>query len=192
MLDEKYHEEASSLLAQVAAGDAAAEDALIRLLYDRLRRVAAAKLSRERPGCTFQPTALVHEAFLRLRQELTAGTFVDSEHFLRTMFRAMARILIDRGRSRRTSRSSTVEDTALDAIELPEELKGLELEELETAIIELDTRHPEVAQCVRRYFLFEDSTHDSTANALSLTVDQVRQRITRGIAWLRNRLGEDE
>src|SRR5262245_42949344 len=87
------------LLDAAGAGDAAAADALLPLVYDELRRVAAVHLSREPAGQTLQPTALVHEAYLRL----LGGEPIQWQgrgHFFAAAARAMRRILVDRARSK--------------------------------------------------------------------------------------------
>lgn len=81
------------------AGDARGADALLPLAYDELRRLAAAFFRDQRPGQTLQPTALVHEAYVRLAAQ-SQGAFVGREHFLATAARAMRQILVDHSRRR--------------------------------------------------------------------------------------------
>jgi RNA polymerase sigma factor (TIGR02999 family) len=95
--------DATAMLAAVQVGDSKAAAELLELVYDELRRLAASKLARENPGQTLQPTALVHEAWLRLFGEQTPS-FKDREHFFRTSAEAMRRILIDRARRKHTQR----------------------------------------------------------------------------------------
>ena len=95
--------EATVMLAAVGAGDAKAAEQLLVLVYDELRRLAASKLAYEAPGQTLQPTALVHEAWLRLVGDKTPA-FNDREHFFRASAEAMRRILIDRARRKKTER----------------------------------------------------------------------------------------
>ena len=87
------------LLHQIDEGDAHASEALLPLVYDELRRLAAAKLARESAAHTLQPTALVHEAWLRLGGE-AQPSWQNRRHFLGAAAEAMRRILIDRARSR--------------------------------------------------------------------------------------------
>src|SRR5262245_28167888 len=86
------------LLDAAAAGDAHAADQLLPLVYEELRRLAAAQMARERPGQTLDATALVHEAYLRL---VGGQPFADRGHFFRVAAEAMRRILIDRARHKR-------------------------------------------------------------------------------------------
>lgn len=100
------------LLEQAGAGEANAADLLFPRVYDELRSLAAAQLRRERDDHTFQPTALVHEAYLRL---VGAGTFRDRSHFAATAGLAMRRILTDYAKARlRHKRGGGAERVALD------------------------------------------------------------------------------
>src|SRR5258708_34891189 len=89
--------DATVMLAAIQAGDSGAAEQLLVLVYDELRRLAASKLAWEAPGQTLQPTALVHEAWLRLVGD-QAHSFKDREHFFSASAAAMRRILIDRAR----------------------------------------------------------------------------------------------
>src|SRR5580765_2130977 len=95
--------DATVMLAAIEAGDSKAAQELLVLVYDELRRLAASKLAHEAPGQTLQPTALVHEAWLRLVGAQTPS-FKDREHFFRASAEAMRRILIDRARRKHTKR----------------------------------------------------------------------------------------
>src|SRR5580698_8803774 len=91
------------MLAAVERGDPKAADQLLVLVYDELRRLAAFKLARESPGQTLQPTALVHEAWMRLVGGENVS-FNDRAHFFHAASEAMRRILIDRARRKLTRR----------------------------------------------------------------------------------------
>src|SRR5262249_23803895 len=95
--------DATVMLAAIQTGDPKAAEELLVLVYDELRRLAASKLAYEAAGQTLQPTALVHEAWLRLVGD-RASSFKDREHFFRASAEAMRRILIDRARRKRTRR----------------------------------------------------------------------------------------
>jgi RNA polymerase sigma factor (TIGR02999 family) len=140
----------SELLGRVRRGERAATDELMTLVYDDLRRLADRYLSREPPGQTLQPTALVHEAYLRL-----AGSdqdWRDRAHFFGAAARAIRRILLDRARARRSARRGggretlsieTAEEVALggpeiDVLVLDEALERLaELDAAKARVIEL-------------------------------------------------------
>ena len=91
------------ILARAHAGDTQATAELMRLVYDELRRLAAGKLAREAPGHTLQPTALGHEAWLRLGGD-AQPTWQNRAHFFGAAAEAMRRILIDRARRRQAAR----------------------------------------------------------------------------------------
>src|SRR5437588_976978 len=86
------------ILSQIDAGDPAAAEQLLPLVYDELRRLAAAKLAQEKPGQTLQATALVHEAYLRLVDETQHWNH--RRHFFAAAAEAMRRILVERARAR--------------------------------------------------------------------------------------------
>ena len=89
------------ILSAVEHGDARAAEQLLPLVYDELRRLAAAKMARERPDHTLDATALVHEAYLRLVGD---RAYADHRHFFRVAAEAMRQILIDRARHHRRAR----------------------------------------------------------------------------------------
>ena len=91
------------LLEAVRAGEPGAAERLLPLVYDELRHLAAARMAREAPGQTLQPTALVHEAWLRLGGDAQPA-WQNRAHFFGAAAEAMRRILIDRARSRRAER----------------------------------------------------------------------------------------
>jgi RNA polymerase sigma factor (TIGR02999 family) len=89
------------ILRAIEHGDARAAEQLLPLVYDELRRLAAAKMARERPDHTLDATALVHEAYLRL---IGDRAYADHRHFFRVAAEAMRQILIDRARHHRRAR----------------------------------------------------------------------------------------
>src|SRR6516164_2941089 len=91
------------MLAAIEAGDSNATEQLLVLVYDELRRLASSRLAQAAPGQTLQPTALVHEAWLRLVGDHNPS-FKDRSHFFRACAEAMRHILIDRARRKRTER----------------------------------------------------------------------------------------
>src|SRR5262245_7221059 len=95
--------DATLMLEAIERGDPKAAEQLLGVVYDELRRLAAFKMAQEPPGQTLQPTALVHEAWLRLVGDRNP-TFKDRTHFFRAAAEAMRRILIDRARSKKTRR----------------------------------------------------------------------------------------
>src|SRR5713101_6209622 len=95
--------DATAILSEVENGNPKAADELLKLVYDELRRLAAFKMAQQAPGQTLQPTALVHEAWLRL-MGTPNPSFKGRKHFFSAAAEAMRHILIDRARRKQTQR----------------------------------------------------------------------------------------
>ena len=93
------------ILSQIESGDPSAAKQLLPLVYEELRQLAAAKLSREKPGQTLQATALVHEAYVRLVDGQTAKDWGGRRHFFAAAAEAMRRILIDTARHKKSQKA---------------------------------------------------------------------------------------
>lgn len=106
----------NSVLQRIERGDRTAAAELLPLVYSELRKLAAARMANEQPDHTLQPTALVHEAYLRLIQSTGGDTWRSREHFFCAAAEAMRRILIDSARTRRSQRRGGDGRT----VELPE------------------------------------------------------------------------
>jgi RNA polymerase sigma factor (TIGR02999 family) len=96
--------ELTGILSAIEAGDPQAAAKLLPLVYDELRKLAAAQLAREKPGQTLQPTALVHEAYLRLVAPGAGGHWRDRAHFFRAAAAAMRHILVDQARRKHSQK----------------------------------------------------------------------------------------
>jgi RNA polymerase sigma factor (TIGR02999 family) len=167
----------------VKHGDPKAADQLLDLVYEELRRVAAYKMAQEAPDQTLQPTALVHEAWLKL---VGPGErkFENRAHFFAVASEAMRRILVDRARRRRTQlyggqyRRVELEGTGLAAPAENDQLLAVE-----DALERLSQEHPVQAQVVKlRYF--GGMTDEEIAQALGLFVSTVKNYWTFARAWL--------
>jgi RNA polymerase sigma factor (TIGR02999 family) len=177
----------TALLASARGGDAVATDELVPLLYAELRRLAQALMARERPGATLQPTALVHEAYLRL----VGGGSVewrDRAHFVAAAAVAMRRILIERARRRlRLKRGGARERVTLDEANLPHEVPPRELLALDAALEELRALDPAMARVVElRYF--GGLTVEEAAEVLGSSVRTVHRQWAAARAWLHRAL----
>ena len=95
------------ILSQIESGDPAAAEQLLPLIYDELRKLAAAKLSQEKPGQTIQATALVHDAYLRLVDVEKAQHWNSRGHFFAAAAEAMRRILVDRARQKQSHKQGS-------------------------------------------------------------------------------------
>ena len=140
-------------LAKIESGDPAAAEQLLPLVYDELRKLAAAKLARERPGQTLQATALVHEAYLRLVHVDDSQQWDGRGHFFAAAAEAMRRILVEAARRK----ASLKRGGDIDRITLPEiaqfpENAQFNLLALDEALASLERLHPENARIVKLRF----------------------------------------
>ena len=146
--------DASRLLASMEKGDPQAAAALLPLVYQELRRLAAHKMALEAPGQTLQPTALVHEAWLRLASQENQ-TYANRTHFFAVAAEAMRRILIDRARRRgAVRRGGCALRVDTDALQIAAPVPEDELLALDDALQRLAEREPQKAELVKlRYFV---------------------------------------
>jgi len=157
-------------------------DRLAPAAYDELRRLAAALMRRERPGQTLQPTALVHEAYLRLAG---AGTpWTDERHFIAIVARSMRQILVERARARGAQkRWAGLERVTLSdrlAAAVPDEAL---LPSLDEALTRLEAIDPEQARIVElRYFM--GFSVEEAAEALNISPATLKRRWALARAWL--------
>src|SRR4029078_11647360 len=98
------------ILAQIESGDLSVAEQLLPLVYDELRKLAAAKLSHAKPGHTREATALVHEAYVRMVGSDTQRTYRDRSHFFATAATAMRRILVDIARAKRSDKRGGIRE----------------------------------------------------------------------------------
>ena len=177
------------LLDTLQEGDPVAADQLLVLVYSELRRLAAAKMSREVPGQTLQPTALVHEAWLRIGGGNAVGgdgqRWANRAHFFGAAAEAMRRILIDRARRKLAARHGGGQQR-LDADEIeiaaPTE-KDNELLAVHEALDQLAAHDPRKADIVKlRYFA--GLTIDEAADILGISAPTAKRDWTYARAWL--------
>lgn len=180
----------TDLLAAMRAGDAAAADRLLPLLYDQLRASASRLLRREAVGHTLQPTALVHEAWLKL-----AGTHVvsanDRTHFLCVAARAMRQVLVEHARRRRAAKRGdgrAVE--SLDEVQVAAEGREDEMLALDDALDRLDAVAPRLRQVVELRF-FAGLTEPEIADTLGVTPRTVQRDWVKARAFLHHALALD-
>jgi len=177
--------DATVLLAPAKQGDSPTTDQLLNLVYDELRRLAAYKLGQEAPGQTLQPTALVHEAWLKL-VGVGEQKFKNRNHFIALAAEAMRRILIDRARQRKTQRhGGQCERVEMELWEtrLTAPAEDDQLLAVNEALEKLQAQHPAQAQVVKlRYF--GGMSNEEVAQALNISVSTVKTYWTFARAWL--------
>src|SRR5215510_7245724 len=165
--------DATLLLNAVEQGDPNAAEKLLAVVYEELRRLAASKMAQEAPGQTLQPTALVHEAWLRL-VGAHHSKFENRAHFFAAAAEAMRRILIDRARRKLTQRhGGGFERIDLEGLDLAAPDADQQLLAVHEALDKLASEHPPQAQVVKlRYFA--GMTNEETAQVLGVSVATVK------------------
>ena len=183
--------EVTRILSAIEQGDPSAAEQLLPLVYDELRGLAAKKLAQEKPGQTLQPTALVHEAYLRLVDVTQAQHFNSKGHFFAAAAEAMRRILVEESRKRgRLKRGGGRQRLDLDALRLSVPEAADELLALDEALAELALKHPEKAELVKLRF-FAGLTIAEAAQALGGSTSTAERHWTYARAWLYRRIVGD-
>lgn len=180
--------EVTQILQAINQGDPDAADRLMSLVYTELKRLAGAKMARERQAHTLQATALVHEAWLRLAG-VNPPQWANRRHFFATASEAMRRILIDRARRRKVlqkggfaKREDCVE-SRLEQIGPDERILAVH-----EALDRLEAEDPAAAQAVKlRYFV--GMSVAETAEAMEISHRQAERLWTFAKAWLRHEIG---
>lgn len=204
----KLVSEITRLLEQVGDGNSGAEEQLFRMVHTELKRIAAAKLSAERPGHTLQTTALVNEAYLRLfgKKSEARSTEVPSSpeatgdsghpvcwdsrgHFFSAAAEAMRRILIDNARRKKSKkRGGNNRQVTLDDVGILNET-DVDLELLDIALTKLESENTIHATVVKlRYFA--GMTIDQTADALGTSPATIKRSWAYSKVWLRREIGD--
>lgn len=162
-------------------------DDLLPLVYNELRRLAAAQLAKEKPGQTLQATALVHEAWLRLEQS-HSELFKGRTHYFRAAAEAMRRILVDRAREKNAlKRGGDLQRTDLFESKLVAAASDEELLAVHEALEKLSAQDPPSAELVKlRYFA--GMTLPEAAAALEISQRSAERFWTFAKAWLRKEL----
>jgi RNA polymerase sigma factor (TIGR02999 family) len=190
---EMAREEVTRILRDLAGGDAQAAEDLLPLVYDELRKLARARMAKERAGLTLEPTALVHEAYMRVVGSKDGQWWDNRGHFFAAAALAMRRILVERARHARRMKHgggrqreelyehSATEDGGepIDLIALDEALSRLEV---------YDSRKAQIVSL--RYF--GGLTIEEVAGALGLSPATVKAEWMFARAWLRRQMVGDE
>lgn len=178
-------QEVTELLRDWNAGDRDAAARLIPLLYQELRRLARKQLALERRDHTLQPTALVHEAYLRLVDQEQVH-WKNRAQFLGIAARLMRRILVDHARAHAAAKrgGGSVNRLSLDEIEIPLRERAAEVLALDAALAELARVDERKSRVVELRF-FGGLSVEETAGAMQLNPATVRREWTFAKAWLR-------
>ncbi len=181
-------EQIPELVAQARRGDGHATEKLIPLLYEELHRMAAGLMARERHAVTLQPTALIHEAYLRLLDD-GKGDWQNRAHFLGAAAQAMRRVLIDHARSRtRLKRGGgELQRVSFSESDFQCETSPEELLALEEALTALQTKDAAMSRVVELRF-FGGLSVAETAEVVGTSERTIHRQWTAARAWLHRAL----
>jgi RNA polymerase sigma factor (TIGR02999 family) len=172
------------ILDDVQRGNAASAEQLLSIVYNELRVLAARKMAQEAPGHTLQPTALVHEAWLRLLKPEEQPQFENRAHFFGAAAEAMRRILVESARrKKRLKHGGQLERVDVDAVELPMPMPDDELLALDEALDRLATVDARAAQVVKLCF-FVGLTQEQAAKELGMSLATATRLWSFARAWL--------
>jgi RNA polymerase sigma factor (TIGR02999 family) len=183
--------EVTRILSAIERGDPSASEQLLPLVYDELRKLAAAKLVQEKPGQTLQATALVHEAYLRLVGDGEPRDWSGRGHFFAAAAEAMCRILVENARRKKSAKAGGrwQRQELIDAA-LAVDSTGDDLFAVDEALSRLAEAHPRAARLVHlRFFLGQ--TIEEAASHLGMDVRTAYRDWAYARAWLRRELDRD-
>src|SRR5262245_38855376 len=178
----------TGILQAIQEGDPQAAERILPLVYDELRNLAAAKLAQEKPGQTLQPTALVHEAYLRLVSPAGGRAWDSRGHFFAAAAEAMRRLLVENARRKqRQKRGGGLRRVELDPAQLGYVSPAEDLLDLNDALDGLAAADPQAAQFVKlRYFAGLSVEEAAAMVGLSRSAACAHWAYAR--AWLHRRL----
>jgi RNA polymerase sigma factor (TIGR02999 family) len=180
--------EVTRILSAIEQGDAHAAEQLLPLVYDELRKLAAAKLAAEKPGQTLQATALVHEAYLRLVDVKQVQDWNSRGHFFAAAAEAMRRILVDQVRRRHAAKRGglasrlELDDVALVAAEPTEDMLAL------NDTLDLLAAHDAVAAELVKLRFFAGLNMSEAAEALGMSVRSAHEVWAYARSWLHRKM----
>ena len=182
----------TQILEQIESGDPSAAEQLLPLVYEELRRLAAAKLAHEKPGQTLQATALVHEAYLRLVDMEKAQHWNGRGHFFGAAAEAMRRILVEAARRKgRQKRGGGVVRRQLESLDVAATEISDDLLDLHEALTGLEEANESAAEVVKlRYFA--RFTNSEAAEILGISSRRADQLWAYARVWLLDAIGQDE
>jgi RNA polymerase sigma factor (TIGR02999 family) len=180
--------EVTQILSRIESGDPSAAEQLLPLVYDELRKLAAARLAQEKPGQTLQATALVHEAYLRLVDTDKAQLWDSRRHFFSAAAESMRRILVERARRRSAVRhGGEFRRQILNDDMITDERRAAELLAIDEALAELECHDTQAAEIVKlRYFV--GLSHQEAADAMKVSRRAADRLWLVAKVWLFNQL----
>jgi RNA polymerase sigma factor (TIGR02999 family) len=178
----------TSILSQIESGDPVAAEKLLPLVYDELRKLAAAKLAHEKPGQTLQATALVHDAYIRLVDVDKAQHWNSRGHFFGAAAEAMRRILVENAR-RKSGPQAGGGHCRVEISSVSAEIQGpdLDLIALSESLDKLQTKDPRAAELVKLRF-FAGLTRQQAADALGVSIATADNDWAYAKGWLKAEL----
>jgi RNA polymerase sigma factor (TIGR02999 family) len=188
----KVMNDVTQILSRIESGDSTAAEQLLPLVYDELRRLAAYRLTQEKPGQTLQATALVHEAYLQLTDGDQAQRWHSRGHFSGAAAEAMRRILVDQARHKRSQRhGGNYQRIELSSVEPTVQLNQLDILALDEALQQLAARDPRAAELVKLRF-FAGLTVSEAAQALAVSIATAENDWAYAKSWLKLQLSADD
>jgi RNA polymerase sigma factor (TIGR02999 family) len=174
----------TQILSAMDAGDPKASEQLLPLVYEELRKLAASKMAREKPGQTLQATALVHEAWLRLVGPEEQRSWNSRGHFFGAAAEAMRRILVDRARQKaRIRHGGKMERVDLEHVNLATEDTDETVLALDEALEKLARESPHKAEIVKLHY-FTGMNYPEIARALGISLPTVERHWAYARSWL--------
>ena len=181
----------TQILSQIESGDPAAAEHLLPLVYDELRKLAAAKLAQEKPGQTLQATALVHEAYVRLVDTDKVQQWNSRGHFFGAAAEAMRRILVDHARQKQsTKRGGGRPQLSIQHADIPTLSQNERLLAIDDAIDQLMDEEPVIGELVKLR-IFAGLSVAEAALALNIPRTTAFRHWTYARASLRAEFAED-
>lgn len=183
-----FMNDVTRILSQIEQGDFSTAEKLLPLVYEELRKMAAAKLAQERPGQTLQATALVHEAYMRLVGVEVAQRWNNRGHFFGAAAEAMRRILVENARRKaRLKRGGEMARQPFVDIPVQCGVPDDELIDLDEALLQLAKQDPQKAEVVNLRF-FAGLNHQQIAQALDISEVTAKRHWRYARAWLHRQM----
>jgi RNA polymerase sigma factor (TIGR02999 family) len=178
----------TQILSDIESGETGAADKLLPLVYDELRRLAAAKMAHEAADHTLQPTALVHDAYVRMVDVKNPQYWSGRGHFFAAAAEAMRRILVDIARRKQsTKRGAAYRRVQLEPLTVGEVAPGLDVLALDEALTQFEASDPDKAAVVKLRF-FGGLSMKEVAAAQDISVATADRHWAYARAWLLDKI----